>query len=106
MVIRCSVLWWFPVLPWLSDVVFCGCFLFDLLLSNVVFCSGFHVLPWFSDVVFCGGCLFDHGYEIYCSVFVSCFTMVIRCSVLWWFPVYTWLFDVVFCSGLVFDHGY
>ena len=56
--------------------------------------------------MFCGGFLFDHGYQIKFFVSVSCLTMVIRCSVLWWFPVLTWLSDVAFCGGFLFDHGY
>ena len=91
MVIRCSVFWWIPVLPWLSDVVFCGCFLFDLLLSNVVFCSGF---------------LFYHGFQMQCSVVVACLIMVMRYIVLCLFPDLPWLSDVVFCGGFLFIHGH
>ena len=75
-VIRCSVLWWFLVLPWLSDVVFCG------------------------------GFLFDHVYQMKCSVVVSCLTFVTKCSDLWWLPVLPWLSDVVFCGYFLFEHGY
>ena len=52
------------------------------------------VVSCFTMVIRCSvscGFLFYHGYLMLCSVVVSCFTMVIRCSV---------------SGGFLFYHGY
>ena len=67
-VIKCSVLWGFPVCPWLSDVVLCDGFLFyNGYQTEVIRCCvlwWFPVLPLLSYVVLCDGILSDLGYEI------------------------------------------